>query len=149
MLVKRVFFRENLKVALLAALMLCGPRLSVLFPLDLPPREIADDSELRARLFDTWFIETPARVLARAGRIETLPSGVRIEVRTERARGEFGIVLARERNGAFPGWVQGSWVITRSVEYGSLLRIRFFPRSDPYTYIQFRPLDNGRSLLDA
>jgi hypothetical protein len=145
---KHRFFFGNSKAVFLAALMLCGS-LPALFALDLPPYEIADDSELRARLFDTWFIETPARVLARAGQIETLRSGVRIEVRTERAQGEFGIVLARERNGSFPGWIQGSWVVTRSLEDGTLLRIRFFPRSDPYTYIQFRPLDGGRSLLDA
>jgi hypothetical protein len=148
MLLKQVFCCENLRAALILALMLCGG-LSGVSAQDLHPGEISDDSELRARLFDTWFVDTPARVLARAGRIETLRSGARIEVRTERAQGEFGIVLARERNGAFPGWIQGSWVVTRSVETGALLRVRFFPRSDPYAYIQFRPLDGGRSLMDA
>jgi hypothetical protein len=147
MRIKRRFCHENLRAALLIVLALCGQ--GRVHALDLPPCEIADDSELRASLFDAWFVETPSRVLARPGRIETLRSGARIEVRTERAGDEFGIILARERNGAFPGWIQGSWAVTRSAGTGALLRVRFFPRSDPYAYIQFRPLDGGRSLMDA
>jgi hypothetical protein len=116
---------------------------------DLPLREITDDSGIRKNLFDEWFVETPRRVLAKSGRLEALPDGGRIEVRSERLEDEFSIVLARERGGAFPGWAQGSWVITRSVEDGGLLRIRLFPRSDPYTYIQFLPLDVERSLMEV
>jgi hypothetical protein len=117
--------------------------------LDLPLREISDDSTIRKKLFDEWFIETPPLVLAKSIRLETLPDGERIEVRTERIGDEFSIILAREFGSAFPGWAQGSWAITRNIEDGSLLRIRIFPRSDPYTYIQFRPLDEERSSMDA
>jgi hypothetical protein len=45
--------------------------------------------------------------------------------------------------------VQGTFVLTRSVSSGAPLRATVFLRSDPYTYIQFRPLDNNKSLLDA
>jgi hypothetical protein len=130
-------------------LMLCAVRPALVFTLDMPVREIADDSELRIKLFDSWFTETPYRVTAKPRQLEMLLNGERVEVRTEQTRDEFGIVLAREFARSFPGWAQGSWVITRSMKDGGLLRIRFFPRSDPYIYIQFRPLDDRRSLMDA
>jgi hypothetical protein len=50
--------------------------------------------------------------------------------------------------GTFSGWAQGSWVYVRSWADGAPRRIRLFPRSDPYTYVQFRPLDEGRSQMD-
>lgn len=138
--------RGTVKIA--AFLVLCCSCPCSVTALDLPLREISDDSSIRKKLFDEWFIEAPPRVLAKSVRRETLPGGERIEVRTERAQDEFSIVLARELGGAFPGWAQGSWVVSRSMEDGSLLRIRIFPRSDPYTYIQFRPLDSERSRVD-
>jgi hypothetical protein len=81
--------------------------------------------------------------------IHTLPGGGRIQVRIEDGPREFGIVLARELNGTFPGWAQGSWILTRRKEDGEAVRIRVFLRSDPYTYVQFRPMGNGKSLLDV
>ncbi|MDR2445090.1 MAG: hypothetical protein LBD44_04055 [Spirochaetaceae bacterium] len=138
--------RGTVKIA--AFLVLCCSCPRAVFALDLPLREISDDSSVRKKLFDEWFIDAPPRVPAKSARRETLPGGERIEVRTERMEDEFSIVLAREFGGAFPGWAQGSWVISRSVEDGSLLRIQIFPRSDPYTYIQFHPLDSERSRMD-
>jgi hypothetical protein len=143
------FFCRYTRIAAMLTLMLCAVRPASVFTLDTPVREISDDSALRVKLFDSWFTETPYRVTARTRQLETLPDGKRVEVRTEQTRDEFGIVLAREFAMTFPGWAQGSWVITRSLKDGGLLRIRFFPRSDPYIYIQFRPLDNERSLMDA
>jgi hypothetical protein len=81
--------------------------------------------------------------------IETLPGGGRVEIRTERGINEFGITIARELGRGFPGWAQGSWVITRNIGNGRLTRARLFPRSDPYMYIQFRPLDESRSVMDV
>jgi hypothetical protein len=133
----------------LLTLALCAATPASVFTLDSLVREIADDSALRVKLFDPWFTETPSRVTAMPRQLETLPDGERVEVRTEQARDEFGIVIAREFAMTFPGWAQGSWVIIRSLKDGGLLRIRFFPRSDPYIYIQFYPLDNERSLMDA
>lgn len=132
-----------------AFLMLCCSRPGPLLALDLPLREISDDSAVRKELFDEWFAGPPSDVQAKSGRLKTLPGGEWVEVRVERTEAEFSIVLARELGGRFPGWAQGSWVVSRSAADGGLLRIRFFPRSDPYTYIQFRPLDAGRSLMDV
>jgi hypothetical protein len=122
--------------------------------LDVPTRSLPDDSSLRRSLADTWFTEMPGRVLNRTPVIHTLPGLGRIEVRTELGRDEFMVVLARElRNApesaaAFPGWAQGSWILTRRRDDGSPVRIRVFLRSDPYMYIQFRPLSADKCLMD-
>jgi hypothetical protein len=72
-------------------------------------------------------------------------------VRTEQGqnREEFGIILARGRNGAFSGWAQGSWILTRRRSDGAPVRIRVFLRSDLYTYVQFRPFTEDKSLMDV
>lgn len=122
-------------------------------PIDVPTRMIEDDSTLRISLVDSWFREAPATVLARRPQYHTLRGGTRIQVRTERSaqnRDEFAIILAREQNGAFPGWAQGSWVLTRRMDNdpaGS--RIRVFLRSDFNTFVQFRPFRDGQSLMDV
>ncbi|MCL2008745.1 MAG: hypothetical protein FWG77_11750 [Treponema sp.] len=120
---------------------------------DVPTRFIEDDSVLRISLLDSWFRESPGTVLSRPSEIHTLRNGTRIQVRVDSSgqnREEFAIVLAREQNGSFPGWAQGSWVYTRRRDNdinGS--RIRIFLRSDFNTYIQFRPFGSERSMMDV
>jgi hypothetical protein len=98
---------------------------------------------------DSWFSEIPSRVLNRSPARYRLPGGGRIEVRAERGSdSEFMVILARERNGSYPGWIQGSWLLARNLRDGRPSRIRVFLRSDPYTYVQFRPLDDERSQMD-
>jgi hypothetical protein len=134
--------------------------LSAAFPLsalDLPLGQIPDDSALRARLKDSWFTESPDRVLARSPALHTLDSGARIELRGEAGAEEFMVILAREltngktgaASGSFPGWAQGSWILTRRKDTGAISRIRVFLRSDPYTYVQFRPFIEGKSFMDV
>jgi hypothetical protein len=93
--------------------------------------------------------------LAKKPLTHTLPGGGRIEVRAEAAgRDEFLVILARELRtgekgpGTFPGWAQGSWILSRRRDTGVPTRIRVFPRSDPYTYVQFFPLDAGKCRMD-
>ncbi|MCL2382394.1 MAG: hypothetical protein FWC64_12550 [Treponema sp.] len=121
---------------------------------DVPTRQIEDDSSLRRSLEPAWFRETPASVLARPPEIHTLRGGGRVQVRTETSAQnphEFAVVLARERGGAFPGWAQGSWVLTRRHDenHHQNSRIRIFLRSDFNTYVQFRPLSGERSQMDV
>jgi hypothetical protein len=128
---------------------------------DLPLRQIEDDSALRAAIKDSWLIETPSSVLRNRPFTRVLPGGSPIQVRTETRGNELSVILAREWNGTFPGWAQGSWVLTRFMD-GAYERIRIFLHSDPYTYIQFRPMESagggvpgggnparGKSLLDV
>jgi len=134
--------------------------------LDLPVSQISDDSYLRIRLMDDWLLDTPRRVLAQRAAIEYLQSGERVQIRTEEGREEFLVLLSREMmggriasgnnpavprrgTGQFPGYAQGSWMLTRSKETGAGTKIRIFLRSDQYTYIQFLPLDNDKCLMDA
>ncbi|MDR2144084.1 MAG: hypothetical protein LBP29_06925 [Treponema sp.] len=122
---------------------------------DLPLRQIEDDSALRAAIKNSWLIESPSSVLRNRPFTRTLPGGSPVQVRTETRRNELTVILAREWNGTFPGWAQGSWVLTRFMD-GAYERIRIFLHSDPYTYIQFRPAENavsgspsGKTLLDV
>jgi hypothetical protein len=114
--------------------------------LDLPTAKIQDDSSLRISLVDSWFKEAPGRVLAKRAEIHTLTGGGRVRVSSLNEGEEFLIVLAREldiggsASGSFPAWAQGSWVLVRRKDGDpSGSRIRVFLKSDPYTYVQFRP----------
>jgi hypothetical protein len=121
--------------------------------LDQPTRKIVDDSSLRILLKDSWFTEMPGRVMARQPEQRNLSGGGRVQIRAEAGREEFMIILARELTpegrGQFPGWAQGSWILTRRKDSGEAARIRVFLRSDPYTYIQFRPLGGDKCQMDA
>jgi hypothetical protein len=137
-------------------LLLAGlPGFPSLGALDLPSAGIEDDSALRISLRDEWFLDTQDRVMAKRTQYHELPGGGRIQVRSERNTDEFAVTLARELTGpngqgmgTFPGWAQGSWSYVRSRADGSPRRILVFLRSDPLTYIQFSPLDRGRSQMD-
>ncbi|MDR1617912.1 MAG: hypothetical protein LBS06_02545 [Treponema sp.] len=145
-------FFPRRRIAALLALGLWG--LSALAGLDLATAKIVDDSSLRITLKDRWFTEAPGRVLARRRELLTLDGGGRVEVRAEGGQDEFMIVLAREWKPAgapvsFPGWAQGSWVLTRRKDTGEPARIRVFPRSDPNAYVQFRPFSQDRCRMDV
>jgi hypothetical protein len=129
----------------LIILLLCSIEISAL---DAPIRNIEDDSALRASLKDEWFLEAPSKALGQKKLSRVLHGGSKVEVRTEVGNTEFAVVLARERNGAYPGWAQGSWILTRRKDTGQSVRIRVFIRSDPNVYVQFRPLNADKSLLD-
>jgi len=136
------------------------------YSLDLPSSQISDDSILRTRMKDAWLIDSPSRVLSRRPVIETLETGERVQIRAEEGREEFMVVFSREMmsgrlatetntalprtgTGQFPGWAQGSWMLTRRKDTGAGTLIRIFLRSDQYTYIQFRPFNNERSQMDV
>ena len=124
-----------------------------LFSQDLPTRKIEDDSSLRISLEASWLKEAPAMVIAKKPELYTLRGGSRIQVRVESSaqnRDEFAIVLAREQNGAYSGWAQGSWVLIRKRDNNPAgSRIRVFLRSDYNTYVQFRPFTDERSYMDV
>ncbi|MDR1575606.1 MAG: hypothetical protein LBS37_06330 [Treponema sp.] len=133
--------------------------------LDLPVSQISDDSSLRISLKDSWLTEIPGRVMGKRPAVYNLEGGGRVQLRVEAGRDEFMIILAREQfsgrvddgagaasrraAGSFPGWAQGSWILTRRKDTGEATRIRIFLRSDPWMYIQFRPLSADKCLMDA
>jgi hypothetical protein len=134
--------------------------------LDLPVSRIPDDSLLRISLRESYFTDSPNRVLARRTTAEHLASGEVVEVSVVEGREEFMVILSRELvrgriatdnnpaverrgTGQFPGWAQGSWMLTRRKDTGAGVLIRIFLRSDQFTYIQFRPFGNDKSHMDA
>ena len=134
--------------------------------LDLEISQISDDSLLRLQLKDIWFTESPAKALAQRSSLYFLESGERVFVSTEESKNEFMVLISRELmsgsiatdknpavprqgTGKFPGWAQGSWMLIREKETGKPSMIRIFLRSDQYTYIQFRPFNNEKCLMDA
>ena len=161
-------FSAGITVFFMSCRLLLAP--AVMPGLDLPVRQIPDDSALRTSIKDTWFTEIPQAALSRRPAMHTLPGGGRVELRTQAVRDEFMVILARELaggrvndafpvnasetsarpgSGNFPGWAQGSWILTRRRDTGAALRIRVFLRSDPYTYIQFRPLGADKCQMDV
>ena len=135
----------------MAALVLTAP----LFSLDLPIGKIVDDSALRMSVAGSWLAESPGRALAKRPALYTLDGGGRVQIRAEEGQDEFMIILARELAGSgvaggyFPGWAQGSWILTRRKDSGAASRIRVFLRSDPYTYVQFRPFTADKCQMDV
>ncbi|MCL2264806.1 MAG: hypothetical protein FWC22_02080 [Treponema sp.] len=126
----------------------------------MPVSRIADDSLLRINMNDSWIIDTPGRVLARSPVIETLANGERVQISTMEGREEFRVIFARElmrgstaadrrMTGSFPGWAQGSWMLTRRKDSGEGVEIRIYLRSDQNTHIQFRPYDAEKCQMDV
>jgi hypothetical protein len=155
---EKLFFALSVLAVLLAPVPLRG--------LDLPTRQIVDDSALRRSLKDSWFTETPDKVIGRPPVLFTLDGGGRVQARVDADRDEFMIILAREQmggriegggraavprseTGTFSGWAQGSWILTRRKDTGAPARIRIFLRSDPWTYIQFRPFSADKCQMDV
>ncbi|MCL2440755.1 MAG: hypothetical protein FWD14_03365 [Treponema sp.] len=134
--------------------------INAVYAFDLPVSRISDDSLLRIRYRDAWMIEAPGRVLSQRARIDTLETGERVQISTMQGTEEFRILFSRELmrgtsavnrspTGQFPGWAQGSWMLTRRRDTGEATQIRIFLRSDQNTHIQFRPFDRDKSFLDV
>jgi hypothetical protein len=134
--------------------------ISQVYSFDLPVSKIPDDSLIRIKIKDAWLSENPARVLTQYARTETMENGERVEIRTTEGREEFIVHISRELirgtglsdrrgTGQFPGWAQGSWMLTRRKDSGAGVQIKIFLRSDQQTFIQFRPFDADKCLIDA
>jgi hypothetical protein len=142
-----LFTKKSVLFTVFRLLILVG---SPAFGLDAVLAKIVDDSALRANMKDSWLVESPGTVLAKPRVLLNLEGGGRVELRTEAGRDEFGIVFARELGaGYFPGWAQGSWVLTRRNDTGAASRIRIFLRSDYNTYVQFRPFSADKCQMDV
>jgi hypothetical protein len=140
-----LFSRKKI-IIFAVCLSLAGP----CFCLDKPVMKIIDDSSIRTSIKDSWLTESPGKVLAKSRVLHNLSGGDRVELRAEAGQNEFMVILARELNaGQFPGWAQGSWILTRRTDTGAAARIRVFLRSDPYTYIQFRPFSADKCQMDV
>lgn len=142
-------YQQKHKARFIYILMFSFFSLVPIFAIDVPVDAIPNDAEFRIAIRDSWITEVPDRVLRQTPGLFKLPDGTLIQVRAEAAGQELMLILAREKSGTYPGWAQGSWIINRDVRDGKIVRIRIFLRSDPYTYIQFRPFSGDRSEMDV
>ena len=113
-----------MRLVISVMLVVCGFVSS--YALDVPTRKIEDDSSLRIAIKDSWFLEAPNKVLSQRPLTRTLAGGDKVQVRAEAGKTEFVVILARERNNAYTGWAQGSWVLTRQRDTGAAIKIRTF-----------------------
>ncbi|MCA1948940.1 MAG: hypothetical protein LDL24_00055 [Treponema sp.] len=116
---------------------------------DRPYSRISDDAALRRSLIESYFILPVSQLLKKQSARFTLDTGELVEVRIEKGSSDVLIVLARERQGLYPGWVQGSWILYRNLNDGSPKKIRLYLRSDPYVYVEFRPAGANKSVFDV
>ncbi len=110
---------------------------------------IADDSALRASLSASLLEAPPAAAQRFKPQRRELPDGSSVEVRVERGRGEFIIVIARKGEGGYDLANPGGWALYRRLSDGEPTRVRIFPSADPNCYVQLRPDRGGRTLLDC
>jgi len=106
------------------------------------------------------------RVLSQRPGIELLETGERVQISAREGTEEFVVHFSREwirgavaagenpaaerrATGQFPGWAQGSWILTRRKDTGAGTLIRIYLRSDQYTHIQFRPYDIDKVYMDV
>ncbi|MCX7656000.1 MAG: hypothetical protein N2Z76_05705 [Treponemataceae bacterium] len=119
----------------------------LLFSQDLELSEIADDSLLRKALYQEWILESPSLVLLRKPQVYRLLSGDLVQVRSRREGTFLLILFSRPRGTTYPEWTQGSWIVYRSLQNGKVQAIRFYPRSDPQIYLDFRAASYGTNTV--
>lgn len=114
---------------------------------DRPLERMAESSDLRAWLWDSLLSAPKAAALAYRASEQRNAWGL-WSVRVERKGGAFYAVIAPNRDGDYPVYAQGSWVIKRSESDGSFLQAKVFLRSDSGTFARVFPA-GGRSRLDV
>lgn len=124
---------------------LCFPLF--MFPQDLELSEIADDGLLRKALYQDWILESPRQVVSRKPQIYRLLSGNLVQVRSKREGNFLLIFISRLRGNTYPEWSQGSWIVYRSWQQGEIRAFRFYPRSDPRVYLDFRAASQGSNTV--
>jgi len=113
---------------------------------DSPITSMAESSDIRKRVWDTLLEAPRATATAYRGGKEPNAWGT-WSVSVEKGKGAFYIILSPERNGSFPIYTQGTWIIKRSDIDGAFLQAKIFLRSDPGTFARIYPAGT-RSRID-
>ncbi len=113
---------------------------------DKPIGSMAENSDIRKRVWDTLLEAPRAAATSYRGAKERNAWGS-WSVSVEKSKGAFYIILSPERNGVFPIYAQGTWILKRSDVDGSFLQAKIFLRSDPGTFARIYPAGT-RSRID-
>ena len=118
---------------------------------------VADSSEIRRNLVETWFEAPLSAVRMNRPEIRTNSIGQKFQVRLEESEDFFSVFVApyarmeidvysdkgksTEMQEVYPGDVPGSWVLVRDKKSGAPLRIRYYFASDSDVFVQFSPVN--------
>ena len=118
---------------------------------------VADSSEIRRNLVETWFEAPLSAVRMNRPEIRTNSIGQKFQVRLEESEDFFSVFVApyarmeidvysdkgksTEMQEVYPGDVPGSWVLVRDKKSGAPLRIRYYFASDSDIFVQFSPVN--------
>ncbi len=113
---------------------------------DTPITSMAESSDIRKRVWDTLLESPRSAATSFRGAREKNAWGT-WSVSVEMGKGAFYVILSPERQGTFPVYAQGTWIIKRSDADGSFLQAKIFLRSDPGTFARIYPAGT-RSRID-
>lgn len=119
-------------------------------PGDLPIEKSAESADIRARTWDSLLGAGREQALSYERRVESNAWGrwsVYVDRSESGAKGAFYTVFSPERNGGWPQYAQGSWIVKRSRADGSFIQAKVFLRSDAGTFARVYPF-GSRSLID-
>ena len=114
---------------------------------DRPVESIAENADIRNRLQDSLISAPRSKALQHKRTIVHNAWGS-WSVAIERGDESFYIIVSPERDGAFPVYAQGSWIIKRSNMDGSYQQVKIFLKSDPGTFVRIYPA-GSRSRMDV
>jgi len=114
---------------------------------DRPIASIAENTDIRQRLWDRLISAPPGTVLRHQRSVEKNAWGA-WSVAIEKNDTSFYIVVSPERTGTFPVYAQGSWIIKRSIIDGTYQQAKVFLKSDPGTFVRIYPA-GSRSRMDV
>lgn len=113
---------------------------------DRPINSIAESSDIRKRVWESLLEAPRTAAISYRGAKERNAWGT-WSVSVEKGKGAFYVILSPERNGSFPLYAQGTWIIKRSDADGSFMQAKIFLRSDPETFARIYPAGT-RSRID-
>ncbi len=116
-------------------------------PGDLPLARAPDSARIRAARWEDFLSAPRDAALAMKPRVVS-DAGRSWELRVERNREHFYMLVLPRRGESYPVYAQGAWILKRRVSDGAPVSAKIFLRSDPGTFARLTP-DGGRTRLDV
>lgn len=116
-------------------------------PGDRPASSIAENADVRKKIWDSA-LTAPIQAALRLKPSVEINAWGRWSVRVDRNDEALYVIVSPERDGDYPVYAQGSWIIKRSLSDGSFIQAKVFLRSDPGTFIRLYP-SGSRSRVDV
>lgn len=145
--------RRSIAVAALAALLGCAGAAGFAQPAslglsgDLPVERLPENQDLRLELWERFLAAPRDRALAFPAEERRNPwSEWRISL--ERSEGAFYAAFSPRRDGGYPLFGQGSWIVKRSLADGSFMQAKIYLRSEQDSFARIYP-QGERTRMDV